>query len=392
VSEPAGAPSPIASAAVLTEIPARVLAAQLPWPEAWERVRAKAWMPGVDGLSVGGFARTTPASIRVLEHRVASGEYRPLPLRLAEMEKKHGGRRLLLIPAVRDRIVQTAVARWLGPRLNERFDRASFAYRPGLGVHAALRYLRRLRDGGYRWVLDADIRACFDSIEHGRLFDRLAATVGRTSPLLDWLRAWIAAPVWDGTDMWRLARGIPQGSPLSPLLANLFLDAFDRRLREAGLRFVRYADDFLVLTRTPFDLAPARRLVVEGLAALGLELNDDKTRLAAFDEWFRFLGAEIRGEVILLPFEKKTTPLRPRFVAPPMPPALLRAWRAGHLDSSRPLVWPPPADRTRSPGPRTDRHTATLARLGGAGAVQGLRRRPIHVTSKRHEPDEDVSC
>lgn len=375
MSDPAAATPGSEPSRKLAELPARVLAAQLSLETAWERVRDKAGMPGVDGLSVRRFGTTVPASLRVLESRLASGEYRPLPLRLAEMEKKHGGRRLLLVPAVRDRVAQTAVAQWLGTRWNAEFDSASFAYRPGLGVHAALRYLRQLHESGFRWVFDADIRACFDSIDHGRLFERLATWLGPTSPLVEWLRLWVAAPVWDGADVSRLSCGIPQGSPLSPLLANFFLDAFDRRLRAANVKFVRYADDFLVLTRTPFDLGAARQLVFDALAELGLQLNLDKTRTTTFDRWFRFVGAEIQGDAILLPFDRKKTPLQPVFVAPAMPAAVLRAWRLGHIKADRPFVRTSRAPHAKPKRPpSTDRRAAVLARLAGPGGG-ALRRR-----------------
>jgi len=359
------------------DLPAHVLAAQLPLQAAWERVQEKAGMPGVDGVSVRRFAHTVPASLRLIERQLASGEYRPLPLRMAELEKKHGGRRLLLVPAVRDRIAQAAVATWLGTRWNQEFDAASFAYRPGLGVYAALRYLRELHEAGFRWVFDADIRSCFDSIPHDRLFQRLTAWVGSEAPLVEWLRMWIIGSVWDGADVSRQTCGIPQGSPLSPLVANFFLDTFDRRLRAGGVKFIRYADDFLVLTRTPFDLEPARQLVEETLGDLGLQLNAEKTQTTTFDRWFRFLGAEIQGEKILLPFDKKKTPLSAVFVAPVMPHALLKAWRLGHLTSDRPFVWTPRAtDPGKHPAKGTpDRLARLLTRLSG-GASAPLARRP----------------
>lgn len=366
---------PVSSAGVC-ELPARVIAAQLPLQAAWDRVLAKAGMPGVDGIPVRRFSQTVPASLRALEQRLAAGEYRPLPLRMAELEKKHGGRRLLLVPAVRDRIAQTAVASWLGVRWNAQFDAASFAYRPGLGVYAALRHLRELHESGFRWVFDADIRSCFDSIDHGRLFEKLSAWIGASSPLLHWIQTWVRAFVWDGADVRRLTCGIPQGSPLSPLLANFFLDAFDRRLRGAGVKFIRYADDFLVLTRTPFDLRPARELVEGVLADLGLELNAEKTRTTSFERRFRFLGAEIQGDAILLPFDKKKTAFRAVFVAPSMPPALLKAWRLGHVTSDQPFVWTPrPALAAGARPIATDRRTMLLTRLAGQ-ATGRLAQRP----------------
>ena len=349
----------------IANLAAHVLAAQLPLAAAWEKVRTKAGMPGVDGISVRRFEKTTPASIRTIEQQLASGGYRPLPLRLAELEKKHGGRRLLMVPAVRDRIPQTAVANWLGAKLNESLDNASFAYRPGTGVHAALRYLRELNRSGFRWVFDADIRQCFDSIDHHRLFEKLGDWLGDSSPITTWIRAWVAAPVWDGADLTRLGSGIPQGSPLSPLLANFYLDEFDRRLRAQGVKFIRYADDFLVLTRTPFEMGPARRLAEDVLAGLGLRLNTEKTRTTSFDQWFRFLGAEIHGDAILLPFEKKKTPLVPTFVSPSMPAAVLKAWRHGHLSAARTFV----ARSTQAPPSSTATvraaRTPVLVKLAG---------------------------
>jgi group II intron reverse transcriptase/maturase len=357
------------------EAPARVIAAQLPWSAAWERVSTKAGMPGVDGVATRRFSRTVPASLRVLEAQLASGEYRPLPLRLATMAKKHGGTRTLLVPAVRDRVAQTAVAFWLGARWNNQFDAASFAYRPGLGVHAALRHLRGLYNRGCRWVMDADIRACFDSIDHERLVTRLRASLGDRSPVLAWLRACVAAPVWNGVEVRQLTRGVPQGSPLSPLLANFYLDAFDRTLRSAGIPLVRYADDFLVLARTPFDLQEHRRVVEQALDALGLQLNAEKTRTATFDRWFRFVGAEIQGEAILLPFEKPKTKLTATFVAEPMPRALVAAWRRGAIRVAGPF------DSTAAPASPGARRPESMSaaprhRARRSPAIERLRCRP----------------
>ncbi len=130
-----------------------------------------------------------------------------------------------------------------------------------------------------------------------------------------------------------------------------------------------------MLTRTPFDLAPAKQLVFGALADLGLQLNLEKTRTTTFDRFFRFVGAEIQGDAILLPFDKKKTPLSPVFVAPTMPSAVLRAWRAGHIKADRPFVRPspvPPAERKARRA--TNPHTAVLARLAGPGGG-ALRRR-----------------
>lgn len=343
-------------------------------------------MPGVDGFSVGRFGRMAQAGLRGIQARMASGAYRADPLRLAEMEKKSGGgRRLLLVPTVRERVAQGAVARWLGAKWNPRFDPASFAYRPGLGVHDALRALARLRDQGYRWVLDADIRSFFDSIDHSILLAKLEAWLGKQSPLLQWIREWVAAPIWDGTEVTRLGCGVPQGSPLSPLLANYYLDDFDRTLRAAGMHLVRYADDFLVLTRTPFELSDFREVVEKALRDLDLTLNPEKTRTTTFERRFTFLGAEIQGNSIFLPFEKAKTQVCPVFVAPLMPPALLRAFREGHLRPKRVFQWAAqasPANRNCAPEASPVRKRALLCGISedlrtrrsdkGSGVLPGV--------------------
>jgi len=322
------------------EAPARILAGQLNFSGAWERVLAKAGMPGVDGISVRRFARSADVFLRGLQSRLAGERYLPLPLRMAELEKKTGSAlRLLLVPSIADRVAQSAVAAWLGSRWNGSFDPSSFAYRPGLGVHDALRALAELRDHGLRWVLDCDVRSFFDSIDHSLLLSKLEGWLGAGSPMVAWLRCWIGAAVWDGERLTRVARGVPQGSPLSPILANFYLHEFDVRLRSAKIHFVRYADDILVLARTPFELVEYRSTVEQTLASLHLSLSAEKTRTTTFDQYFRFLGAEVQGPSILLPFDKKKMPKTPYYVAPVMPPALLRAYRSGNLKATQPLEW-----------------------------------------------------
>jgi group II intron reverse transcriptase/maturase len=325
--------------AKMGEAPARILAGQLDYAGAWERVLAKAGMPGVDGISVGRFARSASVFLRALQSRLAGERYLAPPLRMAELEKKSGALRLLLVATVADRVAQSAVATWLGSHWNSAFDDSSFAYRPGFGVRDALRRIAELRNQGFRWVLDADIRSFFDSIPHCLLLDKLERWLGSSSPMLEWLRSWLSAPVWDGEQLVCVTCGVPQGSPLSPILANFYLHEFDVRLRSAKIHLVRYADDFLVLARSPFELDEHRKAVEQVLGDLCLSLSAEKTRTTTFDQYFRFLGAEIQGDNILLPFEKMKTPRAPYYVAPVMPPALLRAYRLGHIKVSVPLQW-----------------------------------------------------
>lgn len=361
----------------LAEVPARVIAAELGLRAAFDRVHAKAGMPGADGIATHRFARALDANLAALEARLARGTYRPLPLRAAELEKKSGGRRLLLIPSVADRVAQSAAAEWLSRRWNPRFDPHSFAYRPGLGVLDALHALEDLRNEGYRWVLDADVEGFFDNISHSHLERRLEDWLGESSPMMQWLRSWIRAAVWDGSGVFALQKGVPQGSPLSPVLSNYYLDEFDRRLREKGIRFVRYADDFLALAKTPFELEDVNAAVRETLASLELRLNENKTRVTTFDKTFRFLGAEVRADAIMQPIPKRVVKRKPVWVAPVMPSSLARAWKQGHLGPPKPFVWKPGAP-TEDPAPKAE--TRSKAKFGGlsgtstAAALLALRK------------------
>jgi CRISPR-associated protein Cas1 len=359
----------------IAQAPAPLLAAQFPYDEAWARVQGKMGMAGVDGVSTSRYARQARTARLLLERGLASGRYAPAPLRLVTLAKRSGGERCLLIPAVVDRVAQTAAALWLAPRWNPGFDPNSYAYRPGMGVSEALRQLAKWRDRGFRWVLDADIRTFFDSIGHAPLVEQLELSLGGGSPLTGWIRQWLAAGVWDGERVLRLARGVPQGSPLSPLLANFYLDGLDRRLRAAGARFVRYADDFLVVCRSPFEVEDRLELTRTALAELGLELHAGKTRFASFETGFRFLGAEVRGDSILLPFGRKKASAAPRYRAPVMPRLLLRAWREGRLPASGVFDWQAPAAAVDEPDPVAEpsRAHAWLARGAMDDVLRQLR-------------------
>ncbi len=320
----------------IAEAPGHVLAGQLDLDRAWERVRAKAGMPGVDGISTGRFGRCAAACLRSLTRQLAEDTYRPWPLRVAELPKKDGSSRLLLVPAVGDRVLQSAVAQWIGQRWNPCFHPSSFAYRAGRGVRDAYRALAAYRDAGWTWALDADIERFFDSVEYETLLGTLGEWLGQGSPLLGWLRRWVKAAVWDGDDVGRLTRGIPQGSPLSPVLANIHLHAVDEALAAEGIPFVRYADDMVLLARTPFGAQQARAVLEAALAGRGLALRAAKTRIVSFAQGFSFLGAELDSGRVLIPFEKKKTPRKAVFVAPVMPVSLRVAYRRGELE---PRAW-----------------------------------------------------
>jgi len=249
---------------------------------AWQRVRDNAGASGGDGVTVRAFEMDAPRRIARLSERLTGGDYAPGPIRKVEIPKPSGGVRGLSIPCVVDRIAQTAAQMVLSPLLDQTFDEASFAYRPGRGVDDAVRRVDALRREGFMWLLDADIEGFFDNVQHDRLMGRLAQSL-TAGPLTQLIELWLthAAPT---------GRGLPQGSPVSPLLANLYLDQADDALAGRGLRLVRFADDFLILTRDRGGAEAARERAVRVLADLGLKLKAEKTRVVSFDQGFRFLG------------------------------------------------------------------------------------------------------
>jgi len=277
---------------------------------AWEKVRANNGAPGVDAVSIAEFGERERDNLYKLWNRMSSGSYMPGPVRAVEIPKDHGaGVRILGVPNTADRVAQTAAAMLLEERLEPIFHPDSYGYRPGRSALDALAVTRK-RCWRQDWVLDLDIRAFFDSVPHDLLLKAVAHHTDERWLLL-YIERWLKAPMQmpDGTVAAR-EKGTPQGSPISPLLANLFMHyAFDRWMdREfPACPFERYADD--VVTHCDSE-AQARRLraaIAERLGALGLELHPDKTKIVyckdtnrrgdAERTCFDFLGYTFRGRL-----------------------------------------------------------------------------------------------
>lgn len=253
--------------------------------EGFARVRANGGGPGGDGQTVEQFATNLERRLQRLHTQLRNGTYEPGPARLARLRKKSGGWRVLTIPCVADRVAQTAALLALQARAEAEFEDVSFAYRPGRSVRAALAMVRQLHRHGYEWVVDADIHAFFDEVPHVGVLAALAR-LAPEPPLIALVEKWLALSRFAG-------RGLPQGAPLSPLLANLYLDHLDEVLAEAGFRLVRYADDFVILCRKEARAERALRFVADLLREMGLRLNPEKTIIRHLDEGYRFLGEDI---------------------------------------------------------------------------------------------------
>jgi len=255
---------------------------QLVW-EAYRRVKANKGAPGVDEQSLAEFETDLKNNLYKIWNRLSSGTYFPPPVRAVEIPKPQGGVRVLGVPTVGDRIAQTVAAITLEPRVEQIFHPDSYGYRPGRSAHQALAACRK-RCWEKAWVLDLDIRAFFDSLDHDLVVKAVTANITDEQRwVLLYVKRWLKAPLQhpDGTMQYR-DRGTPQGSAASPVLANLVLHyAFDMFLvREfPTVVFERYADDAVVHCATERQAQRVWAALRDRLGGLGLELHPDKTRI-----------------------------------------------------------------------------------------------------------------
>ena len=190
---------------------------------------------------------------------------------------------------VRDRIVQQALLNVISPILESKFYPCSFAYRPKISYIQAVEKVAYWRDRGYRWVLDGDILKFFDNIDHQRLLIEVRQHIDN-SGILCLIKAWLTSGTLTNKGLESAEKGIPQGSVISPLFANIYLDEFDRTISNSDLQLVRYADDFLVLAESYERIRQAYTEVVSLLDGLKLTIHQDKTQITNFERGFRFLG------------------------------------------------------------------------------------------------------
>ena len=262
---------------------------------AWEKVKRNRGAGGVDGEDLAAFEASLDANLDRLHRELRDGEYVPQPVlqRLIPKAGQPGKFRPLGIPTIYDRVCQQAVLNRLEPIFEPVFDDANYGYRRGRSTHGALRKIWRELDEGYEWVVDADLKDFFGSVDHEKLLELVNQRVsdGRVLGLLRQMLT--AGVVADGK---RLAteRGTPQGGIVSPLLSNILLTPFDWEMRQRGYRLTRYADDWLITCHTRGEARAALEEARRILAKLGVTLNAGKTRIVHVRHGFEFLGYKIK--------------------------------------------------------------------------------------------------
>ena len=266
-------------------------------PHGWARVQRGSAMAGADGVSRRAFSARWEQARAGLERELLAQTYRPAPLYRFTIPKSDGSPRLLQVPTVRDRVAQSATLHVLYPIVDAELEADSFAYRRGRSVADAVRRLAFYRAQGYTHLVDADVDDYFDHVPHRPLLARLAA-LAVAPEVCQLIGRWLAADALDGDQRVSRSEGLPQGSPIAPLLANLYLDTLDETLMRDGFKLVRYADDFVVLARSARRAQHALRLTDDTLRSLALSLHDGKTRLTSFDDGFTFLGHMFVGGLV----------------------------------------------------------------------------------------------
>jgi RNA-directed DNA polymerase len=261
---------------------------------AWKRVKANRGAPGIDGMRIEDFPEFARSHWAEIRQQLSNGHYQPRPVRRASIPKPGGGERLLGIPTVVDRVIQQAMAQVLTPIFDPGFSESSFGFRPRRSAHGALRQVQGYIEADYRIAVDLDLAKFFDLVQHDVLMARVARKIG-DKRLLALIGRYLRAGVLVGESIQATELGTPQGGPLSPLLANILLDDLDQELEGRGHRFVRYADDLLILVKSQRAGERVKDSVTRFLSRkLKLVVNEQKSRVVKTND-ATFLGFTFRG-------------------------------------------------------------------------------------------------
>jgi RNA-directed DNA polymerase len=263
--------------------------------QAWKRVRANKGAAGIDGMTIDDFpVWAKDGNWKRIMSELCSGQYQPSPVRRVEIDKPDGGKRQLGIPTIVDRVIQQAIAQVLTPIFDPTFSDNSFGFRPNRNGQQAVKQVQSIIKTGRRSAVDVDLSKFFDRVDHDLLMTHLGYKV-KDKRILKLIKHYLRAGVIDNQLYVESREGVPQGGPLSPLLANIMLDPLDKELERRGHQFARYADDFTILVKTP----RAGKRVLSSISRflshrLKLVVNTTKSHVVKTSE-SKFLGFTFKG-------------------------------------------------------------------------------------------------
>ena len=256
---------------------------------AWERVRRNAGAPGVDGVTIEDFPTQTREQWKGICEAIKEGRYQPSPVRRCFIPKASGGERPLGIPCVVDRVIQQAIAQILEPLFDSGFSESSFGFRPKRSTHQAVEQVQSYIQEGYVITVEIDLKSFFDEVNHDMLMNRVARKI-RDKRVLRLIGNYLRAGVSYHGVIEPTTKGVPQGGPLSPLLANILLDDLDKELERRKHRFARYADDFVIQVKSVRAGERVKQSITHFLEKkLKLRVNNDKSK-AGHNSKCSFLG------------------------------------------------------------------------------------------------------
>lgn len=268
--------------------------------KAWKQVKSNGGTGGVDGITLSTFTQWYMPRREGILRRLFNGAYSPKPVKRSYLDKGNGKKRPLGIPVILDRIIQQAIHQVLSPVLEESFSNHSYGFRPNRGAHGAVRQLGTWIKEGYRWAVDIDLKSFFNEVPQARALNALRQRLGGDGPIVRLVNRYLKSGYIENDLYHPTHTGMPQGGPLSPLLSNLVLDELDRELEKRGHRFVRYADDFVVLTKSRKS---AERVFgnLRGFieSRLQLKINEEKSSVCNVSQ-LNYLGFAFRNKRIVM--------------------------------------------------------------------------------------------
>lgn len=260
--------------------------------KAFKAVKKNRGAAGVDKVSIRQYERDLIPNLATLMQELKTGKYKPMPLRRVHIPKGDGATRPLGIPTVRCRIAQEVVRRLINSTFEKSFHNSSFGFRQDRNCHQAVEQTIDLAQQGFQWVVDVDIKGFFDNLPHSLIMESVAAKISDGN-ILNLIEKFLTSGVMEERRISPTIRGSPQGGVISPLLANIVLNHLDWHMEGKGYKFVRYADDLVVLCETQEQAQEALNFISSILKEMGLEINQGKTRICRFSQGFDFLGFRI---------------------------------------------------------------------------------------------------